>query len=245
MAQRVGRGIALLFHDRGTRRGREVSSTRVKGKKEGRKKERKEKENWKEGRRKEKEREKGRWPLVTVKVKWSRYRPGVAQRVGRGIAVLFHDRGTRRGWVVSSTPRPHFTPGKDPVSILQEAGWAPGPVWTGGKSRPTGIRSRTVQPVAQSLYRLSYRAHIFSVISRWILLEWEMFLTKYVGTTETHKLCSIFFLSENRAVYETMWKKYCRARETIDDNITRRMRVTCWITHSECVILFLFLNVTL
>jgi len=38
--------------------------------------------------------------------------------------------------VVSSTPRPHFTPGKDPVPVLQEAGWAPGPVWTGGKSRP-------------------------------------------------------------------------------------------------------------
>ena len=36
----------------------------------------------------------------------------------------------------SSTPRPHFTLGKDPVPILQEAGWAPGPVWTGGKSRP-------------------------------------------------------------------------------------------------------------
>ena len=70
------------------------------------------------------------------KVKWSRYRPGVAQRVGRDVAVLFHDRGTRRGWVVSSTPRPHFTPGKEPVTILQEAGWAPGPVWTGGKSRP-------------------------------------------------------------------------------------------------------------
>ena len=38
--------------------------------------------------------------------------------------------------MVSSTPRPHFTPGKDPVPILQGAGWAPGPVWTGGKSRP-------------------------------------------------------------------------------------------------------------
>jgi hypothetical protein len=38
--------------------------------------------------------------------------------------------------VVSSTPRPHFTPGKDPVLIVQEAGWTPGPVWTGGKSRP-------------------------------------------------------------------------------------------------------------
>jgi len=38
--------------------------------------------------------------------------------------------------VVSSTPRPYFTPGKDPVPILQETGLAPGQVWTGGKSRP-------------------------------------------------------------------------------------------------------------
>ena len=37
--------------------------------------------------------------------------------------------------MVSSTPRPHFTPGKDTVTIVQEAGWAPGPVWRGGKSR--------------------------------------------------------------------------------------------------------------
>jgi hypothetical protein len=28
-------------------------------------------------------------------------------------------------------PRPLFTPGKDPVPIVQKAGWAPGPVWTG------------------------------------------------------------------------------------------------------------------
>jgi len=94
-----------------------------------------------------------------VKVKWFRYRPGVAQRVGRGIALLFRDRGTRKGWVVSSTLRPHFTPGKDPVPILHEAGWAPGPVWTAENLVSTGLRSRTVQPVAQSLYRLSYRAH--------------------------------------------------------------------------------------
>ena len=60
----------------------------------------------------------------------------MAQRVGRSIALLFHGRGTRRGWVVSSTPRPHFTPGKDPVPVVQEAGWAPGPVWMDRKSRP-------------------------------------------------------------------------------------------------------------
>ena len=27
-------------------------------------------------------------------------------------------------------------PGKDPVPVLQEVGWVPGPVWTGEKSRP-------------------------------------------------------------------------------------------------------------
>ena len=31
---------------------------------------------------------------LKVKVKFSRYRPSVAQRVGRGIALLFHDHGT-------------------------------------------------------------------------------------------------------------------------------------------------------
>ena len=34
---------------------------------------------------------------IKGKVKFSRYRTCVAQRVGRGIALLFHDRGTRRG----------------------------------------------------------------------------------------------------------------------------------------------------
>ena len=95
-----------------------------------------------------------------VTVKWSRYRPGMAQRVGRGIALLFHDRGTRRGWVVSSTPRPHLTPEKDTVPILQEAEWAARPVWTGGKSRPhrDSIADRPAR--SHSLYRMSYRAHI-------------------------------------------------------------------------------------
>jgi len=35
--------------------------------------------------------------IKVKKGKFSRYRPGVAQRVGRGISLLFHDRGTRRG----------------------------------------------------------------------------------------------------------------------------------------------------
>ena len=85
--------------------------------------------------------------------------PVVAQRVGRCRALLFQDRGTRRGWVFSSRLRPYFTPGKDPVPIVQEAEWAPGPVWTGGKSRHTGIRSSDRPARIQSLYQLSYLAH--------------------------------------------------------------------------------------
>jgi len=95
--------------------------------------------------------------LIHKKVKWSRYRPGVAQRVGRNIALLFHDLGTRREWVVSSTPRPQFTTRKDTVPILQEAGWAPGPVWTGGNSRPYRDSVPDLPARSQSLYRLSYR----------------------------------------------------------------------------------------
>ena len=33
-------------------------------------------------------------------------------------------------------------PAKDPVPIVQDVGWAPGPVWTGAENlAPTGIRS--------------------------------------------------------------------------------------------------------
>jgi len=80
-------------------------------------------------------------------VKCSLYRSGVAQNVGRGIALLFHDRGTRRGWVVSSTLRPHFTPGRDTVPALQEAVWPQGRSGRVENLIPTGIRSRTLQPV--------------------------------------------------------------------------------------------------
>jgi hypothetical protein len=58
---------------------------------------------------------------------------------GRGIALLTSalEGG---GW---SASRPgHVTPGKHPESIVQEAGWTPGPVWTCAKNlAPPGIRS--------------------------------------------------------------------------------------------------------
>jgi hypothetical protein len=82
---------------------------------------------------------------------------------GRGIDPIFLDLDTGR-----SAPRPgHYTPGKDPVSIVQETGWAPGPAWTCAKNLvPTRIfirslllsqiQSPDLPAISQSLYQLSY-----------------------------------------------------------------------------------------
>jgi len=84
----------------------------------------------------------------------------VAQRVGRDIALIFHDRGTRRGgeW---SAARPGCTlpTEKTRYPIYRMLGGSQGRSGQVENLVPTGIRSRTVQPVTQSLYRLSYRAH--------------------------------------------------------------------------------------
>jgi hypothetical protein len=58
---------------------------------------------------------------------------------------------------VNVTPRPLSTPGKDPVPVVTEAGWVPGPVWTGAENlAPTEIRSPDLPTRSQSPYRLSY-----------------------------------------------------------------------------------------
>jgi len=84
-----------------------------------------------------------------------------ARRGSRVIALLFLDHDTRMRWGVSVTPRPLFTPRKYTVPIVQEAVWAPGSVWTGAENlASTGIRSPDRPARSQSLYRLSYPAHI-------------------------------------------------------------------------------------
>jgi hypothetical protein len=60
-------------------------------------------------------------------------------------------------WVVNATPRPLYPQERDTVAIVQEAGWAPGPVWTGAKNlAPTGIRSAYRPRRSESLCTLCY-----------------------------------------------------------------------------------------
>jgi hypothetical protein len=73
-------------------------------------------------------------------------RPPRVQRGSRFIALLILNLGVRR-W---SAPRPgRFSPGKDPVPLVQAVGWAEG---RSGRVRkialPPGSDPRTVQPVA-------------------------------------------------------------------------------------------------
>jgi hypothetical protein len=91
---------------------------------------------------------------VKEKVKVPHNRPEGPER-GRGIALLFLHLGARRGWVVSTTPRPLY-PRERPGTHCA-GGWV-GPR-TGldvcEKSRPpTGIRSPDRPARSQSLYRL-------------------------------------------------------------------------------------------
>jgi hypothetical protein len=52
--------------------------------------------------------------------------------------------------------------GMAPVPIVQEAGWAPGPVWTGVENlASTGIRFPDRPARNESLYRLSYPGQIY------------------------------------------------------------------------------------
>ena len=84
--------------------------------------------------------------LIKVKVKWSRYRPGVALRVGRGIALLFRDRSTRKSEWSAARPGRTLPPGKSRHTFYRRLG---GPQGLSGRVEnlvPSGIRSWTVQP---------------------------------------------------------------------------------------------------
>jgi hypothetical protein len=63
------------------------------------------------------------------------------------------------GWVVKDTPWPLYPRETDPVPILQEARWAPGPVWTGAENLATH-RDSIAGPL--SPYRLPRKLHYCS-----------------------------------------------------------------------------------
>jgi hypothetical protein len=69
--------------------------------------------------------------LVKVKVNFALEQATKAQRGSRGIDSSTLSITSALRWGGWSTPRSgRFTPGKGPLPIVWESGWAPGPVWT-------------------------------------------------------------------------------------------------------------------
>jgi hypothetical protein len=65
-----------------------------------------------------------------------------------------------------------FTPGKDPVPIVQEAGWAPEPVWIGAENLvPPGFDPPTLQPVASRYTDYAIPAPLLTMYLYWLFLQ--------------------------------------------------------------------------
>ena len=128
------------------------------------------------------------------KLKWFRYRPGVAQRVGRVIALLFHDRGTRRGWVVSSTLRPPLPPGKTRYPLYRGLGGPQGRSGQADNLVPAWIRSRTVQPVVSRYTDWATGLAIFVVFKSNCNNNNKIWISRYSPADGRHYIA-----------YETIW----------------------------------------
>jgi hypothetical protein len=74
----------------------------------------------------------------------------------RSIALTFSQPRRWMGWMVNATPRPLY-PRQDPVTIVQEVEWTPGPLWTGEENLAhTAIRSPAWPTRSESITWLSY-----------------------------------------------------------------------------------------
>jgi len=124
--------------------------------------------------------------MYSSNVQALRLSSGSSVRMGSwGMVVLLPDHGTRSSWGIIVTPQPLFMPGKDPVPILLEAGWAPWPVWTCAVNLPpTRFRSPdsptpisvaipTELPGPQNEGFLIIKVHTV-----WYLLKWDLKFVK-------------------------------------------------------------------
>jgi hypothetical protein len=105
----------------------------------------------------------------------------------RGIALHVRDLGARKGgWSAPSPVR--FTPGKDPVPIVQDAVWGPGPFWTCAKNlAPTGIRSPDRPARSQSLSRPLLKSSV-NFILKYSRLQNEDGIKRKAVTSSCHYL---------------------------------------------------------
>jgi hypothetical protein len=123
-----------------------------------------------------------------------------ALRESRGIALLGFYISALKGWGVSVTPRPLTTPGKHPLTVVQEAGWAP--LTDAENIAPTGIRSPDRPARSQPLYRLSYPVHCFFYKIR--IIEIFNVMLEIVMKFHEYPLCGSKFMLQQHTQTEAI-----------------------------------------
>ena len=89
-------------------------------------------------------------------------------------------------------------------------------------------------------------AHLLRFLAKFFL-EWEIFRTKLCRRNQnTHLMFSNFYFRKSCHLWDNV-DKFWTARQNTDDDVTRRMRIICWVpkatdTHSEYVTLIVFLR---
>ena len=97
--------------------------------------------------------------IYSVNVNFTPEQAMKAQRRSRWLYSFFN-LGDKWGWVVNATSLPLYLPEREPVRIRQEAGWAPGAVWTGAENLdptvpPVGSRHDYTTPAQFTLHALT------------------------------------------------------------------------------------------
>ena len=121
-----------------------------------------------------------------------------AHRGNRGIALPFHDHGTWRGWGVSVTPWPLFTPGKTRYSLYRCLGGTQGRSGQVQKISPLpGFDPRTVQSIASRYTDYATRPTELKTLSIKILL--------YIVIYDQYITVSLWILSQMQWSLQTSW----------------------------------------
>ena len=129
-----------------------------------------------------------------VKVKWSRYRPGVAQGVGRGIALLNHDRGTRRGEWSAARPGRSLPPEKTRYPFYRRLGGPQGRSERAENLVPIGILSRIIQPLV-SRYT-DWAIYIVIITLFRTMSTWPQVLELLVPFISIYHITDVIFINE-------------------------------------------------
>ena len=138
---------------------------------------------------------------------------------------------------------------KDPVPIVQEDGWAPGPVWTGAENLgSSGFRSPDRPARSQSLYRLRYPAHSLYRVSHeeCARLRESLPYVKVYRYNPKHLYPKLNGYGDNgqRKVGASCGSKYCNLRQLIRHvTLLATLRGECSV-HCACVTLCAVSHVT-